>query len=560
MDAREPVLELDWSGYGGYGEGDAYAALPAWRRDRGERHQLPPPDPRRRATRARPPGAMAVQLAHGGLRCARWHCRIASPGSNMTARPALAALGPPYATVAPATPLPGAVRLVGNDALAAEIGLAGTAWQGADATAVFAGNRPWPGIASRATVYAGHQFGRYTRQLGDGRAVLIAELDTPAGPVELQLKGAGPTPYARGADGRAVLRSSIREYLASEAMHALGVPTTRALSLVGSSLVVQRERPETAAVVCRVAPSFLRFGHFEFHARSGSAQRAAVLARHVVARHFPHLVDVSDRRERHARWLTEVFERQARLMAMWQTLGFCHGVMNTDNCSILGLTLDYGPFGFMERFRDHHVCNHSDTEGRYAYRNQPAIGQWNCARLLEACAGLLDDDAAAAAILPAYAAAYDTAVMQRWRAKLGLRESRDGDAALVNRLLTLMRTGRCDFTQTFRRLGDDEDRLRESFADPSAFDAWRDERRRRSASEGGGAADRRARMRAVNPQVVLRNHLAQAAIDAAEASDTGVLHELLAVLQQPFDDHARHPRYVAPSVADQPALEVSCSS
>ncbi|WP_428422237.1 protein adenylyltransferase SelO [Methylibium sp.] len=484
----------------------------------------------------------------------------------MSARMTLAALGPPYATVASATLLPGAERLIGNDALAAELGLAPQAWHGPEATQLFAGNRPWPGYAPRATVYAGHQFGRYTRQLGDGRALLIAELDTGQGRRELQLKGAGPTPYARGSDGRAVLRSSLREYLASEAMHALGVPTTRALSLVTSKLAVQRERTETAAVVCRVAPSFLRFGHFEYYAHSAQFERLAVLAHHVVAQHFPHLADVAAPGERHAQWLTEVVERQARLIAMWQTLGFCHGVMNTDNCSVLGLTLDYGPFGFMERFRAHHVCNHSDTEGRYAYRAQPAIGQWNCARLLDACASLLHDEPEAAgerarAILPAYERAYNATVMQRWRAKLGLHEAREGDAALVNRLLTLMQQGRCDFTLSFRALGDqDLGALRTRYSEPAAFDAWWADWQLRAASEGVGEAERRERMRRVNPRFVLRNHLAQTATEAAERGDASALQDLLRVLQRPFDEHAASARFAQPAPAGQPALEVSCSS
>jgi uncharacterized protein YdiU (UPF0061 family) len=197
--------------------------------------------------------------------------------------------------------------------------------------------------------------------------------------MELQPKGSGTTPYSRGLDGRAVLRSSLREYLCSEAMHALGVPTTRCLSLIASPEPVYRETTETAAVVCRVAPSFARFGQFEFFRHHGRTNRLAPLADHVIAEHYPHL---QGRPDRHAAWLTEVVERTARLMAQWQSLGFCHGVMNTDNFSVLGLTLDYGPFGFMDRFRQFHVCNHSDSEGRYAYYAQPEVGQWNCSRLL----------------------------------------------------------------------------------------------------------------------------------------------------------------------------------
>jgi uncharacterized protein YdiU (UPF0061 family) len=478
----------------------------------------------------------------------------------------LAALGPPYTVVCPTAPLPGARRLIGNDALAESLGLAAPWWHGSDADDVLAGNRPWSGYAPRATAYAGHQFGRYTRELGDGRAVLIAELEAPEGLMELQLKGAGPTPFARGSDGRAVLRSSVREYLASEAMHALGVPTTRALSLIGSHLPVQRERVETAAVVCRVAPSFLRFGHFEYHARSGHPQALAVLANHVIAQHHAHLSDCADAQDRHARWLTEVVTRQAELVAAWQTLGFCHGVFNTDNCSILGLTLDYGPFGFMERYRTHHVCNDSDTEGRYAYRAQPAVGRWNCARLIDACLGLLGDEPEAAAerareIHPVFERVYNRAVMRRWCAKLGLTEVRDGDAALVNGLLTQMQHSRCDFTQTFRALGrTDIDSVRATFCEPLAFDAWYGQWGQRSADEGARPAEQRERMRRTNPLYVLRNHLAQAAVAAAEAGDASELQRLAGVLRRPYDEQPHAARYAQAAAADEPMPEVSCSS
>ena len=492
--------------------------------------------------------------------------QAASDQAEATLAARLALLGPPYTQVVAATPLPLAERLVANDALAAELGLPPHCWQGAEATERLAGNQPWPGYAPRASVYAGHQFGSFTRQLGDGRALLIAELDTPQGPMELQLKGAGPTPYARGSDGRAVLRSSIREYLASEALHALGVPTTRALSLVASPLKVQREQPETAAVLCRTAPSFLRFGHFEYYAHLGQPDRLAALADHVIVHHHPHLADLTHATERYSQWLTEVIGKQAALIAHWQTLGFCHGVMNTDNCSILGLTLDYGPYGFMERFRTHHVCNHSDTEGRYAYFAQPSIGQWNCARLIDACLSLLHTEPEAAAeaakaLLSVYEQTYNREVMQRWCAKLGLATVQAGDATLINRLLTLMQQGRCDFTLTFRALSHEPvDRLRTRFAEPAAFDAWWADWQQRLANAGVGEAERKARQQAVNPKFVLRNHLAQAAIDGAERGDLSELLGLLKVLQHPFDEHAAGPRYAAPAPASAPAIEVSCSS
>lgn len=485
--------------------------------------------------------------------------KAASDQAESTLAARLALLGPPYTQVVAASPLPLAERLVGNDALAAELGLPPHHWLGAEATERLAGNQPWPGYAPRASVYAGHQFGSFTRQLGDGRALLIAELDTPQGPIELQLKGAGPTPYARGSDGRAVLRSSIREYLASEALHALGVPTTRALSLVASPLKVQREQPETAAVLCRTAPSFLRFGHFEYYAHLGQHDRLAALADHVIVHHHPHLADLPDATERYSQWLTEVIGKQAALIAQWQTLGFCHGVMNTDNCSILGLTLDYGPYGFMERFRAHHVCNHSDTEGRYAYFAQPAIGQWNCARLIDACTSLLHGDTSPLHTI--YEQHYNREVMQRWSTKLGLPTVQPGDAALINRLLTLMQQGRCDFTLTFRALSDEPPaRLRTRFADATAFDVWWTDWQHRLAAAGVGEAERLARQRAANPKFVLRNHLAQAAIDGAERGDPSELLGLLKVLQRPFDEHAAGPRYAAPAPAGAPALEVSCSS
>lgn len=489
--------------------------------------------------------------------------------SEATLAARLALLGPPYTQVAPTTPLPLAERLLGNDALAGSLGLAARDWHGPEATERLAGNQPWPGYAARASVYAGHQFGRYTRQLGDGRAVLLAELDTPQGPIELQLKGAGPTVYARGADGRAVQRSSIREYLASEALHALGIPSTRALSLVVSPHTVVRDgQPESTAVLARTAPSFLRFGHFEYHAHAHAhahapaqgAERLAALADHVIVHHFATLADLPDPHERHARWLAEVLTRQAELIAAWQTVGFCHGVMNTDNASILGLTLDLGPYGFMERFRVHHVCNTSDTDGRYAYEAQPAIGQWNCERLIDACAVLLRP-ADTATLRQVFAPAYQRAVMRRWCAKLGLEAVHDGDAALVNRLLTLMQHGRCDFTLTFRALGDETlAAFRERFADRAGLDAWWADWQARLALQGRPEAARREAQRRVNPKVVLRNHLAQGAIDAAAHGEVSELLGLLKVLERPFDEHSAGARYAAPAPISAPAIEVSCSS
>lgn len=486
------------------------------------------------------------------------------------AQPRFAQPGVAWAQPVRLSPLPNPRWLAYNPALAASLGLPADWQQQPAALAVLAGNAPWPGAAPTASAYAGHQFGRFTAQLGDGRAALIAELrDVQGQPHELQLKGAGPTPFARGGDGRAVWRSSIREYLASEALHALGVPSTRALALVGSDLTVQREGPERAAVLCRVAPSFVRFGHFEHLAHHGTPGAVQALADHVIATHFGHLQG-QPQPQRHVLWLQEVIARTARLLAQWQTLGFCHGVMNTDNFSILGLTLDHGPFGFMDRFRAHHIANSSDHEGRYAWTAQPAVGQWNCARLLGACATLLAaEPEATTALHTHFAQVYDTEVMARWRAKLGLLEAREGDAALVNRLLTLMQQGRCDFTLSFRALASlpepgQPSPLRERFAEPAAFDAWLATYQARLAAEGqqGHAAwqARGRRMRRSNPLFVLRNHLAQRAIAAAEAGDAHPLQTLLRVLSRPYDPQPGMDAWATPPGAAEAHLEVSCSA
>ncbi|WP_232834595.1 protein adenylyltransferase SelO [Rhodoferax ferrireducens] len=484
------------------------------------------------------------------------------------AAPRFGALSAPFMQPVIARPLPNPQLLYLNTGLAQDLGLDRSWGDSPAALPLLAGNAPWPGQTAFASAYAGHQFGAWVPRLGDGRVLTLAEWQAPdGGPVELQLKGAGPTPYARGSDGRATLRSSIRELLACEALHALGVPTTRALALVGSSLAVMRDEPEAAAVLSRTAPCFVRFGHFEFHARHGSPQQLAALADHVIEHHFPYLVQQP---QRHAAWLAEVIELTAALFAHWQTLGFCHGVLNTDNLSVLGLTLDYGPYGFMERFRPHHVCNASDHEGRYAYTAQPTIGRWNCARLLEACLGLLDKQPEmareqAAALLLYYDEIYRSEVMRRWRAKLGLREVRAGDAGLLNRWLTLLQRGKADFTLAFRNLAGaiQIDPAETLILLPPGQDAalgdWLNDWRARLASEGAVPTERAAAMRRVNPRYVLRNHLAQAAIEDAQRGSSTKLQRLLAVLARPFDEQKGAEHYAAPQ-REGTELEVGCSA
>jgi uncharacterized protein YdiU (UPF0061 family) len=416
------------------------------------------------------------------------------------------------------------------------------------------GTRPF------ATVYSGHQFGVWAGQLGDGRALLLGEAETPAGPMELQLKGSGQTPYSRMGDGRAVLRSSIREFLASEAMHALGIPTTRALAVVGSPQPVRRETVESAAVVTRVAPSFLRFGHFEhFTHTAQDLQALRRLFDAAVVRHFPALETTPEA------LLEEVARRTARLMAQWQLVGFCHGVMNTDNMSLLGLTIDYGPFGFLDAFDPNHVCNHSDDRGRYAYARQPGIAFWNLHALAQALMPLIDAPPEAAserllAALEPYKAEFAGAMVRGLRAKLGLLSEHDDDAALADDLLKLMAEDRADFTITWRRLSTSADAARDCFLQRDKFDAWAVRWRARLAAEASDDAERSRRMRRANPKFVLRNHLAQTAIERAMQGDFGETERLLRVLEHPFDEQPEHEADAGfpPDWASQ--LEVSCSS
>ncbi len=480
-------------------------------------------------------------------------------------------LGAPHAVPVAAQGLPQAHWVLRNDGLAADLGWTG--WlQTEAALALLAGNTA-PPHPSLATVYSGHQFGVWAGQLGDGRALLLGEADSAQGPQELQLKGAGLTPYSRMGDGRAVLRSSIREYLCSEAMHALGIPTTRALALVASPLPVRRETLETAAVVTRVAPSFLRFGHFEHFAHTAPDDSALqALADAVIRRFYPEAQDAA---QPVAALLEAVCERTARLMAQWQAVGFCHGVMNTDNMSLLGLTIDYGPFGFLDAFDPGHICNHSDHQGRYAWAKQPNVAFWNLHALAQGLLPLLArslgsaeaaSEAALAALEP-YKTVFPAAMLAAWRAKLGLRAEQAGDRDLADELLKLMAADRVDFSICFRRLcgfstaaGAANPGLRDLFLQREAFDAWASRYRTRLQAEASDDAERAARLRATNPSVVLRNHLAETAIQQAQAGDYTEVQRLAAVLQRPFDDRPESDSDAGfpPDWAQQ--LAVSCSS
>ena len=474
----------------------------------------------------------------------------------------LQGLGLAYGTDLPPQPLSEPHWVARSDRLAHSLGL--TDWlAGDDALALLAGAQTAAGSRPHASVYSGHQFGVWAGQLGDGRALMLGEIDTPAGAMEVQLKGSGLTPYSRMGDGRAVLRSSIREFLASEAMHALGIPTTRALAVVGSPLPVRRETLETAAVVTRIAPSFLRFGHFEHFAhtaRDDAALRRLLEA--TIERYFP---DLQGAVEPAAALLQEVALRTARLMAQWQAVGFCHGVMNTDNMSMLGLTIDYGPFGFLDAFDPGHVCNHSDDQGRYAYARQPGVAFWNLHALAQALLPMVDAPAEAAserllAALEPYKAEYARSMLAALRAKLGLASARDDDQALIDDLLRLMAADHADLTITFRRLAGPDASTRDVFVDREAFDAWALRYRARLAIEHSDDVERAARMNRTNPKFVLRNHLAQAAIERAQQGNFDEVQRLLRVLERPFDEQPECAAYADHPPAGAGQIEVSCSS
>jgi uncharacterized protein YdiU (UPF0061 family) len=431
---------------------------------------------------------------------------------------------------------------------------------------VFAGAAAWPGMQPLATVYSGHQFGVWAGQLGDGRALLLGEYDGPQGRWEVQLKGSGRTPYSRMGDGRAVLRSSIREFLCSEAMAGLGIPTTRALCITASDLPVVRETVETAAVVTRLAPSFVRFGHFEHFAYNGRPQELRQLADYVIGRFYPECREAPNA---YAALLRAVTLRTADLLAAWQAVGFCHGVMNTDNMSILGWTIDYGPFGFLDAFDPGHICNHSDHGGRYAYGRQPGIALWNLYCLGQALLPLIGDSDETLAALDVYHARFAQQWQARLAAKLGLRRFEEGDEALANRLFALMSASRCDFTLFFRRLSrlplaagapEADATVRDLFVDRDAFDGWAAQWRARLARDARPDAERAAAMNAVNPKYVLRNYLAETAIRQAKTGDTGEIARLLQVLQHPYDEQPAHDAYAAPPPDWAAGIEVSCSS
>jgi serine/tyrosine/threonine adenylyltransferase len=460
-----------------------------------------------------------------------------------------------------------------NRVLAVELGLDPDLLAGTTGAEIFAGNRIPDGAEPIATAYAGHQFGSFVPQLGDGRAVLLGEVVDRSGTRrDIQLKGAGRTPFSRGGDGRAAVGPVLREYIVSEAMAALGIPTTRALAAVTTGERVLRERALPGAVLTRVAASHIRVGTFEFFARRGDTDAARVLADHVIARHYP---DAGDAAQPYRALLDAVCAAQADLIARWLLVGFIHGVMNTDNMSIAGETIDYGPCAFMDEYNAATVFSSIDRMGRYAYGNQPAIGQWNLARLAECLLPLLHDDpdtavAEATTVLEAYAGAFERAYHAGLRRKLGLCTEQQGDVSLAGDLLQVMTDNAADFTLTFRRLCDAaadaecDDDLRALFIDAAAIDTWLARWRQRLGQEPaavGDAAARRAAMRLVNPAYIPRNHRVEAVIRAAEdRDDFAPFEELLRVVTRPFEAQPEFAAYAEPPAEHERVLRTFCGT
>jgi len=470
----------------------------------------------------------------------------------------------------PPTPV-AAPRLVKiNRALALQLGLDPEMLASPEGVEVLAGNRIAEGSEPIALAYAGHQFGNFVPQLGDGRAILLGEVVDRGGVRrDIQLKGSGPTPFSRRGDGRAALGPVLREYIVSEAMAALGIPTTRSLAAVMTGEPVLRETALPGAVLTRVASSHIRVGTFQFFAAREDIEALRLLADHVIERHYP---DVRSDPQPYRALFERVIARQATLVAQWLLVGFIHGVMNTDNTSIAGETIDYGPCAFMDTYNPETVFSSIDHQGRYAYAHQPRIANWNLARFGETLLPLLADDTDAALALAneslgTFQKRYAEALIAGLRRKLGLFTAQEGDAALAQNLLNAMTDGHADFTLTFRRLGDAaadpaaDAAVRRLFDKPEAFDLWVSRWRQRLADEPQDGQGRRAAMNAVNPIYIPRNHRVELALAAAiERDDFAPFEELLAVLARPYEERPEFAAYAEPPPPDEQVYRTFCGT
>lgn len=464
----------------------------------------------------------------------------------------------------PPTPVaaPKLIRL--NDALALQLGLDPVSLASPEGVAVLAGAAVPRGADPLAAAYAGHQFGNFVPQLGDGRAILLGEvIDGHGLRRDIQLKGAGPTPFSRRGDGRAALGPVLREYIVSEAFAALGIPTTRALAAVMTGEDVFRETAVPGAVLTRVAASHIRVGTFQYFAARGDVDAIKTLVDHVIARHYPEAAGAENR---YRALFDCIVARQAALIARWLCVGFIHGVMNTDNMSIAGETIDFGPCAFMDAFHPGMVYSSIDHAGRYAYANQPRIAQWNLARLAETLLPLFDADKdraveQAQASLNAFSEHFQRAYTRGMRAKLGLLTERTGDLELGQELLQCMADAESDFTNVFRGLSaPDADGARGQFKDPAAFDAWASNWQARLAEDGGDAGARVIAMRAANPAFIPRNHLVEEVIQAGLKGDFAPFERLMAVLSKPYVDQPDAARYALPPRPEQAVHQTFCGT
>ena len=475
-----------------------------------------------------------------------------------------------HARIAP-TPVQRPALIRFNYPLAQELGLDAEPLTSAAGVQLLAGNHIPNGAEPIAMAYAGHQFGHFNPSLGDGRAVLLGELvDCHGERRDIQLKGSGPTPYSRNGDGRAVLGPVLREYILGEATHGLGIPTTRALAMVASGEAVFRERPEPGAILTRVAASHIRVGTFEYFARQGDTEAVRTLADYVIQRHYP---DCAQTDNPYSALLEAVAQRQGSLIADWLLVGFIHGVMNTDNMTISGETIDYGPCAFMDSMNVNQVYSSIDRHGRYAYDQQPQIGHWNLSQLAGCLLPLIGADGAepaeevAGTALETYARTFEASWHAGLAAKIGLTEAGDGDKELAMDLLGRMSDNDADFTNTFRRLSevgfDDPGRdgpVRDLFDDAEAFDDWAEDWRARLARDPGDADQRRERMRAVNPAYIPRNHLVQQVIEATESGDLEPLDRLLRVVSEPYRDHQGLEDYTNPPAPSEVISQTFCGT
>ena len=444
--------------------------------------------------------------------------------------------------------------VIENHAMKKALGMEDTEHQ--ELLKIFNGSKKIGSLKPLSMVYSGHQFGQYVEQLGDGRGLLFAQINSNEGLLDIHLKGAGKTPYSRFGDGRAVLRSVIREYLCGEAMHALSIPTSRALMIIGSDEMVIREKSESAAMLVRTAKTHIRFGSFEYFHYNNKHEHVKALADFCI-NSYPQYF--SKTKNAYVDFFRVIVKETAKMIARWQACGFNHGVMNTDNMSILGETFDYGPYGFMEDYNPSHVSNHSDHQGRYAFKNQPYIGLWNCSALGHALSSLISEESQGE-VLQTYEAIFQDTLAELYRKKLGLDQAQPEDANLIQSLLDIMESEKLDYTNTFRNLTQALAKKNSPELNSEISKSWIVSFLERHSKETLSKDKRLELMNQVNPKFILRNYMAQEAIEAAEVNDFSKLETLMIVMTQPFEELIEHQKFANKSPMWAKDLEISCSS